>query len=263
MVYTTIESIFIMKSLKNAKVELTNCAICILLALAVAIPSIAQAQADSAEEGWDFVIAPYVYAPTISGDVKINRNSGTLSNKLSVGGMLAFEAYNPKWSIYTDLLHMNFDTDVTLPLSSRMGTLETSTTFFGIYAMRRVAKWFEVGLGGRLAFNNSRLKADPNRIFPEIDAEFNSVIFDPLLVYRFTFLRNDKWNIGLRGDVGGFGFYSIFTYMINPMVGYQISDLLEINLSYRLLSFYQDDEEGRDKFDLLFYGPQLGLLFHF
>lgn len=252
-----------MNRLNPELVKLKNYVAYMLLALTVTIPSIAQTQEDKGEEGWNFVIAPYVYAPAISGDVMINNHSGALAKTYVVGGMIAFEAYTPKWSIYTDLLLTNFNTDVTLPLTDRIGTIDASTTFFGIYAMRRVAKWFELGLGGRLIVTNSNMTAESTLLFSEIDADFNSVAVDPLFVYRFTFLNNEHWNIRLRGDVGGFGFYSIFTYLINPSVGYRITDLLEINLGYRLLSFYQNDEEGGDRFDLLFNGPQIGVLFHF
>ena len=104
--------------------------------------------------------------------------------------------------------------------------------------------------------------ADSTESFPELDTEYNATEISPLIVYRFTFFSNDKWNIRMRGDVGGFGVYSIFTYLINPSAGYRISDLIEVNLSYRLLSFDQNDEDNGDNFDLIFQGPQFGVLFH-
>ena len=234
----------------------------IIICLATFITLLVSAQEDSTEKGWNFVIAPYVYVPVISGDVMINYRTGSLSNNVGFGGLLAFEAYSPKWSVYTDVLNNNVETDITLPLSSRVGTFKTSTTFVGFYGMRRVAKWFEVGLGARIIFNNSSIKADSREPFPELDTEYNGTAISPLIVYRFTFFSNDKWNIRMRGDVGGFGVYSIFTYLINPSAGYRISDLIEVNLSYRLLSFDQNDEDNGDNFDLIFQGPQFGVLFH-
>ncbi len=222
------------------------------------------AQEDAQDKGWNFVISPYVYVPVANGDVMINYSGGSLYHEVTFGGLLAFEAYNPKWSIYSDLLITNIDTDIDLPVSSRTGTFEANTTFLGFYGMRRVATWFEVGLGAKIIFSNSNITADAREpLFPELDEEYNNTGVSPLIVYRFTFLDTDKWNLRMRGDVGGFGAYSIFTYMINPSGGYRISDLLEVNLAYRYLYFKKDDEDNGNKIDLNFHGPQIGVLFHF
>ena len=222
------------------------------------------AQEDAKEKGWNFVISPYVYVPVANGDVMVNYNAGSLYYQTTVGGLLAFEAYNPKWSIYSDLLITNIDTDIDLPVSSRTGTFEANTTFLGFYGMRRVATWFEVGLGAKIIFSNSNITADAREpLFPELDVEYNTTAVSPLIVYRFTFLDTEKWNLRMRGDVGGFGVASIFTYMINPSAGYRISDLLEVNLAYRYLYFKKDDEDNGNKIDLNFNGPQFGVLFHF
>jgi len=193
----------------------------------------------------------------------INYNSGSLYHKATVGGLLAFEAYNPKWSIYTDLLITKIETDIQLPLSSRLGTFKANTTFLGFYGMRRVAKWFEIGLGAKIIFNNSSITADARNLFDELDVEYDMTTVSPLVVYRFTFLDTDKWNLRVRGDVGGFGAYSIFTWMINPSAGYRISDLIEVNAAYRFLSFEKDDKDNGNKIDLNFDSPQFGVLFHF
>ncbi len=236
----------------------------IFLCLATVMSFLVSAQGNAQDKEWNFVVAPYAYVPVISGDVTINNNAGILSKEAGFVGLFAFEAYNPKWSIYGDLLLNASENGITLPISSREGTFKSSTTFVGFYGMRRVAKWFEIGLGVRLIFNDMNLKADAESSLPEINAEYNSTGVDPLIVYRFTFLNTDKWNIRMRGDVGGFGVYSIFVYMINPSAGYRISDLLEVNLSYRLLSFNEGNkEETGNEIDLQFSGPQFGLLFHF
>ena len=61
--------------------------------------------------------------------------------------------------------------------------------------MIKLAKWLDLGLGGRTAFYNMKLKADQTILFSEIDTQGNSVLFDPLFVYRFTFLKTEKWKM--------------------------------------------------------------------
>ena len=208
------------------------------------------------------MIAPYLYAPGITGEAAINLNSVTLSKKHTFGGMLGFEAYNPKWAFYTDLMIVDFKTDITAPLTGRNGDFEATATLWGIYGMRRLAKWIELGLGGRLNILNMKLKLEGSLLFSETTEETTLWLVPPLVVYRLTALKNDKWNLGVYGDVGGFGFFDTFTYLVSPHVNYRLSNLFEIYGGWRLLSVDHNDESGGDKFDVLFNGPQIGLLFH-
>jgi len=72
------------------------------------------------------------------------------------------------------------------------------------------------------------------------------------------FVQNDRWNVGIAGDVGGFGFFDTWTYLVNPYVSYRVSDLFELSTRYRVLSLDHEDESGGDKTDLTFYGPEIG-----
>ena len=236
----------------------------IILGLCTICPLTSLAQDDKAEKRWNFTIAPYIYAPTVSGDVLINNNPGMIpSSNLNLGGMLYLEAYTPKWSIATDLMFMDVSTDITMNISGREGTLNIKPTIVGLYFLRRVAKWFEVGIGGRLISSKTNLLVPAGAILSEINTEFNSAIVDPLIVTRFTFLKTEKWQISMRGDVGAFGLLGYFTWLVNPYAGFKISKMFEVNLGYRVLSMYHDDSENNDRLDLLLYGPQAGLMIHF
>ena len=236
--------------------------ILLILTSLLLISSVAVAQ-DDAKKKWEFVVAPYLYAPTIDGNVTIGRNEVSLQKKLNLGGLLGFEASNSKWTFYTDLLFVGFNTDVTVPLSQRTGDLQVSSTFIGIYGMVRVAKWLDLGIGGRLAIYTLRLRLDESGFLPELSEETNFWMFPPLLAYRFNLLENDHWSVGIAGDIGGFGFFDTWTYLLNPYVNYRFSDLFELSTRYRVLSLDQEEEDGGDKTDLTFYGPEIGLLFHF
>ena len=232
-----------------------------LLVFAIVCPSMSQAQ-EKDPDGWNFIIGAYFYAPTVNGEVKVNNNSAVLTQELNMGGMLGFQAYNPKWSLSSDLMFVNVSTDITVPITDRSGTYEAATTLWGFYAMRKVAKWFDLGLGARLGIVNSKLKVEEGPVLPEIDSESTMWMLPPLVVYRFNFVESEKWTARLRGDIGGFGFFSTFTYLVNPYVGFRVSKLFEPYLGYRVISVYRDDEDGGDQVDMLLYGPQFGFLFH-
>lgn len=236
----------------------------LIFSLYIVYPQVSKAQEKQDEKKWNFTLAPFLYLPTITGDVIINNNPGLLTKqKLNPGGMLYFESYSPKWSFGTDFLLMDFDLDITMNLSGREGTLGLKNTIVGFYVMYRVARWVELGLGGRLVAATTNLNVPAGNILSEINGEFKSVIVDPLLVTRFTFLNTKKWHLALRGDVGAFGALGYFTWLVNPYVGFKVSKLFEVNLGYRVLSLYHDDEPNNDRLDLLFYGPQAGLQIHF
>jgi len=228
-------------------------------------------QNSSKEQGWEFTLAPYIMIPWVSGDIIINGNDeninstpGDLLKSFELGGMLYFEAANPKWSVSADFIFAKVGNDFTLPLTQRKGKIEATTNFAGIYGMYRVVDWFEIGLGGRFNIVDSSLKVEPGRILPAIDDNASDTWFDPLITYRFTVpIANEKWYAGLRGDIGGFGVGSDFAWMVFPAGGYRFSHLFELSLGFRAmgLDFKNDDRSHEVK--LNFYGPQIGFLFHF
>jgi hypothetical protein len=233
----------------------------LLITILMISPEFVNAQETKKEKRWSFIPAVYILGPTLSGDVLINNNPAILTaKKMNVGGMVSFEARSPKWSISTDFIYTNIDTDITMPRTNRKGTIDIRTSFYGLYGMRRVAKWLELGLGVRIVVYDINMKVPAGIIFSEIDTRFKSGIVDPLIVTRVTFLDSENWELALRGDVGAFGIWGYFTYLIYPYVGYKIKNLFEVNLGYRVVNLYHNDEAGNDKIDLLYYGPQLGLL---
>jgi hypothetical protein len=68
----------------------------------------------------------------------------------------------------------------------------------------------------------------------------------------------------MRGDLGGFGAGSDFTWNAVGMLGYDFhirSVASTVVLGARAL--YQDFEDGAFRWDVTQYGPVLGLAFHF
>jgi hypothetical protein len=179
-----------------------------------------------------------------------------------MSGIIVFEAYTKKWSVISDYMILNFSTDVTLPISERTALYRLTTNIVGFYGTYKLTKWFELGLGVRIGFMNNRLNANAGNILPEIDAQFKSALAIPMFVYRFNFLHTDKWKIRLRGDYGGFGLFDFNSFLVNPYVGWHFTQIAEVYLGYRVISMTREDVEGYDSFDLLFYGPQLGFIFH-
>jgi hypothetical protein len=235
----------------------------VIFALIFSSNTIVCAQDNQNAKEWKFTLGAYIYTPTIGGEVVLTDEAANLLKETNLGGMLNFEAHHPKWFLYTDLMFVNIATDVTVPITNRAGKYDGTAIFWGLYGMRKIAGWLDLGLGVRMVFINSRLFLEEGGILPEINEEFNTWLFPPLIVYQFNFLENEKWLLRLRGDVGGFGFFGTFTYMFEPYAGYQLTNTLQITAGYRYLSLDHENEEKEKITNLYFQGPKLGLLFHF
>jgi len=86
--------------------------------IAVAVPSAALAQATS--DRWTFSLTPYLWLPTIDGSLnysvpagavgspQVDLNANDYLKDLSLALMLAGEARKDRWSIFTDVIYLDF-----------------------------------------------------------------------------------------------------------------------------------------------------------
>jgi hypothetical protein len=129
--------------------------------------------------------------------------------------------------------------------------------------------YLDLFAGFRYTDVNMSMTFDPGLpLNPGLDANFGihpswtSPIFGARTVITFS----DRWYGILRGDVGGFGMGSDFTWSFNGGVGYNVSDIFDLTLTFRYI--YDDYEKGTkgtaDYFawDIETYGGMLGLVFH-
>ena len=77
---------------------------------------------------------------------------------------------------------------------------------------------------------------------------------------------NLDWSVILRGDIGGFGISSDFSWNVQGGVIYAVSDWLSVVGQYRALDVdFQNEEAGLDflSYDTTTHGPIAGLVFRF
>ena len=133
-----------------------------------------------------------------------------------------------------------------------------------VTAMRRLASWAEVGVGGRLNVIEGGLFVEEGQVLPGIDVSQTKTWFDPLIAARFI-APLKRWQLGVSGDIGGFGIGSDLAWQANPFVGYRFSRLFELAAAYRWLGM--DYETGSDtdmfRYDMVTFGPEIGFVFHF
>jgi hypothetical protein len=250
---------------------LTKFRLALLISCSVALGTPAVTQAAQDDGGWDFVGAPYVLFPHMSGDltlrgVPIEADIGPseVFDNLNFGAMVYLEMANPDWAITFDGLYMDLGATVDLP-SGRVGDADMKQGAVEIAGMRRLANWAEVGIGARVNRIKTGLFVEAGSGLPEIDTSDQHTWFDPLIVTRLSVPLENRWRLGVRGDIGGFGVGSSFAWQVLPYAGYRFANVFELVLAYRALSMKYETGSGADEFvyDLTTFGPELGFVFHF
>ena len=240
----------------------------LLLASTIATPAVAQ----DAEKGWDFVVAPYLLAPHMSGEVtvrgisaEIDAGPSDIFSKLDFGAMLYLEMNNPKWAIGLDGLYMNLGDSGETPLTKRKTDIDMQQFALEAKGLWRAAPWAEVGIGGRLNVLDAGLQVAPGTELPGSDVSNSYTWFDPLIVARLMATFDSPWRIGISGDFGGFGIGSDYAWQVGPFVGYRFGSLFELAGAYRALGMKYETGSASDLFvyDMVISGFEIGLLFHF
>jgi hypothetical protein len=234
------------------------------------------AQSSAAEEddpGWNFVVAPYLLFPHMNGQtsirgrpVDVDIGPGDIFDNLDFGAMLYLEMANRDWAISLDGLYMNLGATGKTPVTERDAEVDMKQLGVTASGMWRAVEFAEIGLGGRFNSIEGGLVIAPGDIaLPGFNDSDTNSWFDPLIVFRFTAPLESKWKLAIRGDVGGFGIGSDITWQIFPYVGYRFSNLFEAGVGYRALAMKYDTGSGDDYFlyDMITFGPQIGLSFHF
>ena len=229
--------------------------------------------ADNDNPGWGFVVAPYLLFPNMNGQTSVRGNPvdvdldpGDIFDKLDFGAMLYLEMANRDWAITLDGLYMNLGASGMTPLTGRAAEVDMKQLGITATGMWRVESFAEIGIGGRFnSIEGGLIVAPGDIVLPGIDVSDTNTWFDPLIVIRFTAPLESNWKLGIRGDVGGFGMGSDITWQVFPFVGYRFSNLFEISGGYRALGMDYKTGSGTDAFlyDMVIFGPQLGLVFHF
>ena len=251
----------------------TPAAVVLTVLANAAIVQNASAQGSLAEtDTWDFTLAPYLLFPHMNGQTGIGDaladvdvGPGDIFERLDFGAMLFLELANRDWSVSFDGLYMNLGESGMTPVTGRDVEVDLKQSGLQLTALRRIASWAEIGLGARLNTLDASIEVAPGEILPGTEALNTETWFDPLIATRLTVPDAGKWDLGLRGDVGGFGVGSSFAWQVVPFAGYRFSRLFELLVMYRALGM--DYESGSDStlfvYDMRIFGPQVGLVFRF
>lgn len=208
---------------------------------------------------WSFTLEPFLWLAGIEGEggdgssppVDIGENV-SLFGSIDGGFLLALEARAPdgRYSLLADGLYLS--------LADDEGSLQTDTD----------ALMFELGAGLPLG-SGSRWEAIAGLRYVEL--EFSSDVasvttdsranwIDPWLGARGDIAFGERWGLKLRGDVGGFGVGTQFTWQGVAALHAKLGESVRFDFGYRALSLDFDDDDDLE-YDALIRGPFFGFAF--
>lgn len=248
---------------------------CMLLWFCNSMIYVSAQSSDSAKK-WHVLTDIYLMAPYMNGETGVSDNlvapvdasPGDIFDKLKMAAMLYIEVQHERWVITSDLVYMKLEQDVTPGTILYSGTVSAKEIIWEPAGLYRIFPFLEIGAGGRL--NNIQTETDVRRnVFPagteEVTGNHSKTWFDPILITRLKADIHDKWLFQFRGDLGGFGVGSDFTWQLQAYAGYRFSRLFQLTAGYRILSV--DYDKGADKERFIYnmdtFGPAIRLGFNF
>jgi hypothetical protein len=235
----------------------------------------ADLSATPASSPWQFRIQPYGWLTGIDGSsgpagyaADIDAGFDDVFDVLEMAAALQFEARRGRWGIIADAFYAELgssgtlpgplETDIDLDFEQFLGELvvsyrvsECSRSFVDLYAGIR---YNSLSLDLEATSNGTALNEDERR---SADKDWT----DPIIGIRTQWEINDRWFLAAKGDIGGFGVDSDFTWNLQGTVGYRFNESVSLEIGYR----YFDTDYSDDGFiyDVAQAGALIGVNFVF
>jgi hypothetical protein len=123
------------------------------------------------------------------------------------------------------------------------------------------ARYWHVEIETKLSITPGLLEVMPSSVTLRGSRDW----LDPLIGGRLRWQASEKLALGVRGDVGGFGAGSDFTWSALGLLHYEVSPNVSLFAGYRALEIDYVDGSGDDRFefDALMHGPVFGAAIQF
>ncbi|MDX1401221.1 MAG: hypothetical protein R3245_04805 [Kiloniellales bacterium] len=248
---------------------------------------------DLAADEWRFGMTTYLWTPAVNGDttvkgVKTSVDATFIDIVQEADSIFAyngqFEAGKGDFTLQFNPTYMKIGAkdDVTSggPMNTKIDA-DVEITYLELVALYRIGTW-PVGYN---AGQDQTLSIEPfagvryTRLHGDLDIKFTALNtktsvdgtedwFDPIVGARSVLKLTDSINFGLRGDVGGFGVGSDFSWQVVGGLDHRFGLFgheARAFAGYRALYQDYEDGSGANKFewDMTLHGPILGMTVNF
>jgi hypothetical protein len=231
------------------------------------------------KEGARFIVAPYLLAANITGEVGIGRASGVpvevdtgdIFEHLETGGMLHGEMWVRNWGVLGEVVFMTLSDTMTAtgPLGATELTADaklTEAVYELALAYRPLSGPLTVDVIAGIRVWDLSTEVDLSGALVENNITADETWVDPLVGARVDWRFADQWSLIGRGDLGGFGVGSEFAWNAAAYVGWSPATWCTLLLGYRAVSVDYDNEtdgRGHFRYDVITHGGVLGAAFGF
>lgn len=255
---------------------MTNFRICRTVVLGLSFLLFWSVTAQAQEEGWQNTAAIYFVGASIDADVGIGPVNGSLDlgfddilDNLDAGLMVAYRGDAGQWAFHADLIYLGLEKKESgLGVSgNETAKLTIDQLVFELAGSLALTDRLDV-VGGARYWD---LETKITRSIPvpppgtNISGKTDDDWVDPIVGLRYEQQFAEKWTFIGRGDIGGFGVGSDFSWHITAFIGYEVFGNGNLFGGVRYLGVDYEDGSGanRFKFDAVEGGPLIGFAWAF
>ncbi|MDB4285454.1 hypothetical protein N9903_00935 [bacterium] len=175
------------------------------------------AAGEKGDDSWHFNLAPfYLWAVSIDGEAgrgaatsEVKADFDQIFDNLEGFFTAHVEAQKGCWGGIFDIAYLDIGSKAGLPSGAeiKVNVINTMAEIDGFYRLRKDMHFFDILAGFR--YNDQ--ETDIN-IRPGPSANANENWWDPLVGGRWIWKFGKQWSLSARGDIGGFGVGSDFTW---------------------------------------------------
>ena len=238
---------------------------------------------DPVADQWEFIAAPYLMFANLKGTVTIGQvgvpidmSFGDLVKNLDFAFAAQLEVRKGRFGFIVNGQYMKLSgaQEIETPGSFLQPILDAGMEQFLLESWafwRSPTDWGYVDLFAGVRYTDFKMNMTFNpdlELNPGLEANFgiHPTWASPIFGARTMITFSDRWYGILRGDVGGFGAGSDFTWSFNGGVGFNVSRIFDLTLTFRYIEDdYKEGTEGTSDYfawDLKTYGGMLGMVFH-
>jgi len=229
-------------------------------------------------DGWKLSIEPYVMATSIDGTAGIGRIAGLpvhvrfqdILKNLEFAAMIHAEAHHSSnWGLLIDYGFMNLGADISGPLGgvTNAGVKQGILEFLASRKMEVADSSVELLGGFRWWTNKINVTLNPAILPGSISASTSESWVDPVIGVRLTTPVSEQLEFVMRGDLGGFGIGSDFTWQLAGGIHYRFTEMLSVDVQYKALGVnYTNGTPGKRgyfAYNTVTHGPVVGLIIGF
>jgi hypothetical protein len=236
------------------------------LLIAVLLLTGSGAYAADAGNGWKTEVAPYAWLAGVNGDISVNGLSAHMNESLSdipdvldFGGMLVVESAKDRAAILFDTAYVKLsDSRASTSLNMTQSVTELAGAYTAIVP-ESTGLALDVLAGIRYWNVNNEVST------AGLSQAGRQDWFDQFLGARARWALAKNLLLAVRGDVGGFGVESKWSWNAIATIQYSVSDWVSIGAGYRALfgHYEHSDASGNFRYSATLAGPIIGMSFGF